>query len=73
MRELLDPESGMDIALPPDKDLRVQLMAPRYTLTPRGYKVEAKEDIKKRIGRSTDDADAVILSFLEGRKPGMLI
>lgn len=44
-----------------DPRLREDLTAPRYTIT--GDKiitVESKDDIKKRIGRSTDAADAVV-------------
>lgn len=63
MRELLDPQSGMDIALPPDSKLKADLCAPRFTLTVRGIKVEAKEDVIKRLGRSPDRADAVIYAF----------
>ena len=44
-----------------DPRLREDLTAPRYTVTgDRIVKVESKDDIKKRIGRSTDAADAVV-------------
>jgi len=62
-REMLDPESGENIALPPDRELRVDLCTPRYKLQGGKYAVESKEDIKKRIGRSTDCGDAVLLAF----------
>ena len=40
--------------------------------------VESKDEIRKRLGRSTDDGDAVVMAFWEERKPkasagGMLI
>jgi hypothetical protein len=31
--------------------------------------VESKDDIKKRIGRSTDDGDAVVMAFFEDATP----
>jgi hypothetical protein len=32
--------------------------------------VEAKDDIRKRIGRSTDDGDAVVQAFWSEKQPG---
>jgi len=61
MREALDPVYGDDIALPPDPEVLADLTAPRWKLTTQGVQVESKEAIKKRIGRSTDCGDAVIL------------
>ena len=65
MRELLDPASGMDVALPPDPRLRSDLCAPRFKLTVRGIQIEAKADVKKRLGRSTDRGDAVVQAAYE--------
>lgn len=62
-REALDPTSGEEIALPPDSELLADLCAPRWKLMARGIQIEAKEDIVKRIGRSTDCGDAVVLAF----------
>jgi hypothetical protein len=62
VREALDPDSGQDIALPPDRDLRADLTAPRWSITARGIQVESKEEIRKRIGRSPDAGDAVMLA-----------
>ncbi len=62
-REALDPASGEDIALPPDTQLRNDLRAPRYSIVSGKIKVEAKEDIKGRLGRSPDRADAVLLAW----------
>jgi len=39
------------------------LAAPRWKLTPRGIQVELKEETRKRLGRSPDRADAVILAL----------
>ena len=64
LRERLDPSSGEDIALPPDDNLIGDLTAPRWTVTSGGkIKVESKDDIRKRIGRSTDHGDAVVQAF----------
>lgn len=64
MRELLDPAFGSQIALPDDDDLVAELAAPRYNIYANGrLKVEAKDEIRKRLGRSTDSADAVIQAF----------
>lgn len=68
VRCLLDPDGGPDdsrLALPPDTDLLVDLTAPRYALRASGILVESKEDIRKRIGRSTDSGDAVALACWE--------
>jgi hypothetical protein len=69
-REELDPdqEFGSAIALPPGADAKADLAAPRWELTPRGIKVEAKPDIVKRLGRSPDKGDAIVLAMNEGGK-----
>ncbi len=64
MRERLDPATGSRVALPDDDELIGELAAPRWKPTSRGrVLVESKDDIRKRIGRSTDRADAVIMAF----------
>jgi len=68
VREMLDPEIGDDIALPPDDELMGDLTTPTYRVMSGGkIQVESKKDIRKRIGRSTDAADAVIQALV-GRK-----
>jgi hypothetical protein len=63
LRELLDPQNGELLALPPGDDLLGELTAPRYRNGAGGKVfIEAKEDIKKRLGVSTDLADAVVQS-----------
>jgi hypothetical protein len=62
-REALDPDSGESIALPSNRRLRQELRAPRYTVQSGKIKVESKDDIRKRIGRSTDAADAVLMAW----------
>ena len=68
MREALDPANDTGIALPPDKELKVELTTPRWKLQGGGVLVEGKEDIRKRIQRSTDRADAVNLALIESLK-----
>lgn len=64
MRERLDPNSGLRTALPPDKMMIGDLTAPKWTLTSNGkVLVESKEDIRKRIGRSPDGGDGVVMRF----------
>ena len=63
LREALDPSNEEQIALPPDRDLRVELCAAKWEKLVTGVKLEAKKDIKKRIGRSPDLADAVVMAF----------
>lgn len=67
MREILDPDSGHDVALPDDDALTGELVAPRWrVMSGAKIKVESKEEIKKRIGRSTNKADGVIQAFWVG-------
>lgn len=72
MRERLDPEHGdgagrpSTLALPPDPRLTSDLTAPRFDLRGGNYVVESKDEIKKRLGRSTDDGDAVVMCAYTG-------
>jgi hypothetical protein len=65
LREALNPESehAEFVALPPDPELRADLCAPTWELTPRGIQIEKKDDIRKRLGRSPNKGDAVVMSF----------
>jgi hypothetical protein len=63
-REVLDPESGYNLAIPAITRLRAELLAVRYRVTPSGaIQVEAKEEIAKRIKGSTDYADAMLMAL----------
>lgn len=68
LREMLEPDSGFAVCLPPDSDetnLVGDLTAPRYTITSDSkYLIESKDLIRKRIHRSTDFADAVIQGLI---------
>jgi hypothetical protein len=66
MREMLDPQYGEGWALPPDDRLTGDLTAPKWREWGKGrIKVESKDDIRKRLKRSTDAADAVIQTLYD--------
>jgi hypothetical protein len=76
VREALDPESNLNWALPPDPKLKAELCAPRYFVKSptekqqiRGVlyqiQVESKDEIKERLGRSPDRADALTYAAWE--------
>lgn len=68
--EALDPDQpgGSPIALPPDRGLLADLSAPTYKITPNGIQVESKADVCKRLNRSTNKGDAVVMSWYYGDK-----
>lgn len=65
MRDRLDPNKpGPLPCLPPDDEMVGDLTAPKKKTTSSGrLLVESKEDIRKRLGRSTDVGDTVVMSF----------
>lgn len=64
LRDLLDPSNDSDVCLPPNDMLLGDLCAPKWAENSRGViKVESKQDLAKRLGRSTDFGDAVIQAF----------
>jgi hypothetical protein len=69
-REALDPgqPGGSPIALPDDPTLLADLTAPTFDTTPNGLKLEPKEDVAERIGRSPDRGDATVMAWFEGPK-----
>jgi hypothetical protein len=70
LREELDPnqEFGSAIALPPDPMVKADLSAPRIKdmNSTRGILIEDKADIRKRLGRSPDAGDAIVMALNEG-------
>jgi hypothetical protein len=62
MREVLDPHYGSMVALPPDNELRADLASCKWQATTSGILIEDKKDIKKRLGRSPDRGDAVVIA-----------
>jgi hypothetical protein len=72
LREALDPVSGAGLSLPPDDDLKAELCSPRWSTSGGRILIEDKDEIKARIGRSPDRADAVALALyaaMQGHKP----
>lgn len=69
-REALDPSQpgGSDVMLPDDPALVADLTAPTYAVTRQGIQVEPKKDVVKRLGRSPDRGDAVVMAWFDGLK-----
>lgn len=68
-RQALDPSSGEDIALPEGRSLRAELAAARYEIVAGKIKIEDKEEIKSRIHRSPDRADAIVMAWYIANRP----
>lgn len=73
MRVALDPENPDPIMLPDDAELLADLAAPTYKVTPRGILVESKEDLKKRLQRSPDRGDAVVMANISTPKRKVVV
>lgn len=69
-REALDPDQmhGSPIMLPDDPVLLGDLTAPTLDMEFRGIKAESKEEVCKRLGRSTNRGDAVMMAWYDGPK-----
>jgi hypothetical protein len=67
LRDLLNPAFGTEIAIPSAEvspTLTGDLVAPKWDQTSTGHiKIEDKDDIRKRLGRSPDEGDAVTMAF----------
>jgi hypothetical protein len=67
LREMLDPDTNPTTALPPDDEMIGDLTAPHWSVTSASkILIESKADIHKRIGRSTDVGDAVVMALWPG-------
>ena len=64
LREMLDPASGVDLALPPGDILAADLAAHRWKVSSRGIQILSKEDVRKKLGRSPGHGDAVALACM---------
>lgn len=63
-REALDPAFESKIELPPDDILIGDLTTPHWTITSSSrVQIEGKQEIRRRLGRSPDRADAVVQAF----------
>lgn len=64
MRDWLDPRFESKAMLPPDDELKAQLTEIKYKIRSDGViQIEAKEDIKARIGVSPDKSDGLAMTF----------
>jgi hypothetical protein len=64
LRELLNPALGSSICLPDHPKLIAELAAPKWPEDAGNViQIERKDHIRKRLGRSTDHADAVVQAF----------
>ena len=71
LKQLLDPAAGARLCLPPDDQLTGDLVAPRWNLTSSGkVQIEAKADIRRRLGRSPDAGDSLAMSLTIGSSAG---
>lgn len=73
MRELLDPSRGSKVCLPRSEQLLVQLSTPRWWILEGSptILVETKDELRKRLKRSPDEADAVVMSFFVSGAPSV--
>ncbi len=71
IRDALDPKQGVNLALPPDPELKEELAGLAWEFKSTGkVQLEDKDKIKERIGRSPDKADALSLTYYPPpRKP----
>ena len=66
LRQLLDPAYGSEVMLPPSDELTADLTTPRWDITsgvPPKIRLETKDDVVARLGRSPDRGDAVAMAF----------
>jgi hypothetical protein len=63
-----DQEGGSVIALPDDPELLADLAAPRFEVRTGGVLIESKDEIRKRLGRSTNKGDAVVMCLAPGNQ-----
>jgi hypothetical protein len=52
--------------LPPDATVKADLAAPTFEVRSGEIVIEPRPDIRKRLGRSPDDGDAIVTSLSEG-------
>lgn len=69
-REALNPDQpgGSEVCLPPDPELAAELSVPMLIPDKRDIQIESKKDIRKRLGKSPDKADAVVMAWEPGDK-----
>jgi hypothetical protein len=73
LRELLEPTYGPTLALPPNDLMISDLTTPKWDVTsglPPKIKVEPKDKVVERLGRSPDRGDAIAMSLWADRHQG---
>lgn len=65
MREAFDPASNTALAIPPDKDLILELATPKWSYASGMVTVESRENIIKAMRRSPDRATALAMALME--------
>jgi hypothetical protein len=70
LREALDPgqPGGSPVRLPVNAKLLADLTAPKFKMGANGIELESKESVVKRLGRSCDYGDAVVMAWFGGQK-----
>lgn len=68
MRETLDPTNPVPASIPDDTRLRADLASYRWKFTASGIQIESKDEMKKKLGRSPDDGDALCLANMASIK-----
>lgn len=67
LRERLNPDTRVNpdpIGLPPDEEMTFDLTNIKYKIRSNGkIQIESKDELRKRIGRSSDRGDAIMLAF----------
>ena len=62
-RLALDPNGVERIALPPEARVLAEATAPRWKLQGGRILIESKDEIRKRLGSSTDVLDAIVMAW----------
>ena len=74
VRELLHPETGENISLPDHPEMLGDLTAPKWREVAGGkIAVESKDEIRRRVGRSTDVGDTIIMVLWEEKTRRSLV
>lgn len=63
LREALDPNTGLNLSLPPDRGVMADLSTPKYKVVGKLIQIEAKIDIIKRLGWSPDRGDSITYAW----------
>lgn len=73
MREALDPDANTGICLPPNRQLLADLCTPKWSLMGNSIKVEGREEIMKKLGKSPDFGSAYILALIDTPKHSTIL